>query len=189
MFNWSQVNLRHTILTAMKCDLCNQPAVVHEVTVKNGLKNEVHLCEQHAAEAGFTPNMQQPINELLTQFVVAKGGRSKRVAQKTCGTCGVRFSHFKSGGALGCPDCYEAFEDQLSPMVERAQHGGDHHVGKTPKRAGVSIDRQRQIQQLLRDLDSAVAAEQYERAAALRDQLKDMKISFPSTSTAGSSKP
>ncbi len=39
-------------MNPLKCDYCDKPAVVHEVTVKNGQKNEVHLCEEHAQEAG-----------------------------------------------------------------------------------------------------------------------------------------
>ena len=38
-----------------KCDLCDKPAVVHEVTVKNGVKKEMHLCEEHADAAGIDP--------------------------------------------------------------------------------------------------------------------------------------
>ncbi len=39
-------------MNPIKCDYCDKPAVVHEVTFKNGQKNEVHLCEEHAQEAG-----------------------------------------------------------------------------------------------------------------------------------------
>ena len=42
---------------------------------------------------------------------------------------------------LGCPDCYEAFADQLGPMIERAQNGGTSHAGTCPRRGGASIDR------------------------------------------------
>ena len=59
-------------------------------------------------------------------------------------------------------------------MIERAHNGGNHHTGKTPNRAGTSIDRQLLIQRLVRELDHAVAAEQYERAAQLRDRLTSM---------------
>ena len=70
---------------------------------------------------------------------------------------------------LGCPDCYETFERQLTPMIERAQNGGTSHAGKCPRRVGVSLDRQLQIQRLIKEMEDAVAAEQYERAAELRD--------------------
>jgi len=176
----------------MKCDLCNKPAVVHEVTVRSGIKKEVHLCETHAQEAGIMPPGQQPINQLLTQFVISqnlKGGGSGgakgatpgtpavvKPVNKTCGACGMSFAQFRQHGRVGCAECYRAFEDELGPLIERAQNGGTHHQGKTPQRAGSSIDRQLLIQKLLKELDHAVAAEQYERAAKLRDRLSSMNM-------------
>ena len=159
----------------MKCDLCDKPAVVHEVTVKNGVKHEVHLCEEHASEAGIALPGHQPIDQLLTQFVVSKGGKPSKATKKACRTCGMSFAEFRQAGVVGCPDCYEAFADQLGPMIERAQNGGTTHCGKCPRRGGVSIDRQLLIQRLVRELDGAVAAEQYEKAAELRDRLREME--------------
>ena len=158
----------------MKCDLCDNPAVVHEVTVKNGVKKEVHLCQEHAEEAGVAMPTQQPINQLLTHFVMSHSRKERSSAQRSCPTCGITFGQFRQSGTLGCPDCYEAFEKQLAPLIERAQNGATHHRGKTPRRAGVSIDRTHLIRQLTKELDQAVAAEQYERAAKLRDRLRNM---------------
>ena len=157
-----------------QCDLCDKPAVVHELTVKNGVKKEVHLCEEHAAEAGVAMPTQQPINQLLTHFVMSHSSKSGSVAKRSCPTCGITFGQFRQSGTLGCPDCYEAFEKQLAPLIERAQNGATHHRGKTPRRAGTSIDRTHLIRQLTKELDQAVAAEQYERAAKLRDRLRNM---------------
>ncbi len=166
-------------MNSPKCDLCERPAVVHEVTVKNGVQQEVHLCEQHALEAGVTLPSHQPLNELLTQFVVTKTSRSKVAARKACPGCGLTFARFRQVGTLGCPECYAAFEPQLAPLIERAQAGATHHSGKTPLRAGSSVDRQIQVQTLVKELDEAVAAEQYERAAALRDRLRNLDPSQP----------
>jgi len=175
----------------MKCDLCNKPAVVHEVTVRSGIKKEVHLCETHAQEAGIMPPGQQPINQLLTQFVISQNLKgpptpgspatpgtpaSAKPTNKTCGGCGMSFAQFRQHGRVGCADCYRTFEDELGPLIERAQNGGTHHQGKAPRRAGSTIDRQLLIQKLLKELDHAVAAEQYERAAKLRDRLTSMDI-------------
>jgi len=157
-----------------QCDLCDKPAVVHELTLKNGVKKEVHLCEQHAIEAGVAMPTQQPINQLLTHFVMSHSGKAGATAKRSCPTCGITFGQFRQSGTLGCPDCYEAFEKQLVPLIERAQNGATHHRGKTPRRAGTSIDRTHLIRQLTKELDQAVAAEQYERAAKLRDRLRDM---------------
>jgi len=171
----------------MKCDLCNKPAVVHEVTVKNGVKKEIHLCEDHAAESGVSMPGQQPINQLLTQFVISenekpakhdKPGKAEpqqRTAKRKCPECGLKFDHFRKQGVLGCPTCYETFEKVLAPLIERAQNGATHHVGKAPLRAGVSLDRQRERQRLVKELDEAVNAEQYERAAQIRDTLQSLE--------------
>ncbi|MCI0363113.1 MAG: UvrB/UvrC motif-containing protein [Phycisphaerales bacterium] len=160
----------------MKCDLCNKPAVVHEVTVRSGVKKEVHLCEAHAREAGIVMPGQQPINQLLTQFVISQTSKPTRAANKVCSGCGLPFSQFRQTGRVGCAECYQSFDAELSPLIERAQNGGTHHTGKTPRRAGASIDRQLLIQRLIKELDHAVAAEQYERAAKLRDRLSTMDV-------------
>jgi protein arginine kinase activator len=171
----------------MKCDLCNKPAVVHEVTVRSGVKKEVHLCEHHAREAGITMPGQQPINQLLTQFVIAQSGKPAKTANKVCSGCGLSFAQFRQTGRVGCADCYRSFENELSPLIERAQNGGNHHTGKTPRRAGTSIDRQLLIQRLVKELDHAVAAEQYERAAKLRDRLSSMDIQTRGSSSSAAS--
>ena len=179
---WSPVGPTDIIIAVMKCDLCDNSAVVHETTVKNGIKNEVHLCEEHAAEAGISLPGQQPISQLLTQYVICKSGSSRgRTSQKTCPTCGLSLRSFRRKGQLGCPGCYEAFEEQLTPMIERAQNGGTSHIGKCPSRGGASMERQLNIQRLFRELEDAVAAEQYERAAELRDRLRDLdpKVAAP----------
>lgn len=161
----------------MKCDRCNKPAVVHEVTVRDGIKKELHLCEHHAMEAGIVLPGQQPINQLLSQFVISQTAKpAAKPVTKSCPGCGLSFAQFRQSGRLGCAECYQTFEKELSGLIERAQNGGTHHTGKSPKRAGTSIDRQLLIQRLVRELDHAVAAEQYERAALLRDRLQSMEI-------------
>ena len=160
-----------------KCDLCNKPAKVHETVIRNGVKREVHLCEEHAKSAGMPIPGHQPIGHVLTQFVISHKSTHEKTDRRRCSNCGMTFAQFRQSGTVGCPDCYSAFERQLGPLIERAQNGGTHHVGKTPQRAGASIDRQLLIQRLAKELDSAVAAEQYERAAELRDRLKSLETS------------
>jgi len=164
---------------AMKCDFCDSPAVVHETSIKHGVKHEIHLCEEHAKAAGLAVAGHQPIEQLLTQFVVTKSGSRARTSRKTCPTCGMSFAKFRQAGVVGCPDCYEAFEKRLGPMIERAQNGGTSHCGKCPRRGGGSIDRQLRIQRMIKDLEDAVAAEQYERAAELRDRLQALESEVP----------
>jgi protein arginine kinase activator len=157
----------------MKCDKCDNPAVVHEVMVRNGVKREIHLCAKHAQDAGIELPGNPPINQVLTQFVLSKSAKASgaKTATRTCTSCGMSLADFRQHGVLGCPECYVAFGDQLSPLIERAQNGGTHHCGRTPRRCGGTIDRQLQLRRLMKELDDAVASEQYERAAELRDRL------------------
>lgn len=167
----------------MNCDYCDNQAEVHEVTVKNGIKKEVHLCIEHAMEAGYDMPKHQPITQLLKHVAISHSAvASARTREKTrsCPSCDLSFNEFRRKGTLGCPDCYEAFGKLLASLIERSQNGATHHAGKAPKRAGSSIDRQLMMQKLLKELDSAVAAEQYERAAELRDQLRSMELTTSS---------
>jgi hypothetical protein len=45
----------------MKCDLCGNPAVVHETQIRHGLILSVNQCEKHAREAGMLSSDNPPI--------------------------------------------------------------------------------------------------------------------------------
>src|SRR5690606_9385731 len=116
-------------------------------------------------------------------FVISPAGKaesskakSPRSSRKACPECGMTFAQFRQSGILGCASCYDAFPEQLSMLIQRAQGGATHHTGKTPRRAGKSLDRQLERQRLIKQLDAAVDAEQYERAAKIRDLLNTMDV-------------
>jgi len=160
----------------MKCDKCDKPAVVHEVTIKNGVKAEIHLCEAHAAEAGYVVHQTTvAVGELLKKFALKPGVKPGAVPGKVCLECGQTFAAFRKSGTLGCPKCYEAFAEELSPIIERAQAGATCHLGKAPRDRGVAVERQMEIRRLIRELDLAVSSEQYERAARIRDRLNTLE--------------
>jgi protein arginine kinase activator len=159
------------------CDHCDKAALVHEVVIRNGKRREVHLCEDHAKEAGYVIPSGEPLNALLSQVIaavppIAKAARA--TPQPACAACGLAFHVFRQTGVLGCAACYEAFGATLGSLIEKAQAGAVHHVGKTPRRGGGAIDLLMLRQRLERELHEAVAAEQYERAAKLRDRIRGL---------------
>lgn len=157
----------------MKCDHCDKPAVVHEVVIKAGATREVHLCAEHAAQKGYqVPTV--PVTQLLAQFAGAAVPAITRSASAAtaCPACGLTFAEFRQTGVLGCPNCYEAFMPQIGVVIERAQAGAVHHVGRVPRHLEGSAERAAMRSRLLQEIDAAVAAEQYERAASLRDRLQ-----------------
>ncbi len=178
-----------------KCDHCDREATVHEMVIRNGKQVEKHLCESCARESGIKVPTPPSLNDVIKQFVVAQAaaptptppmpiGQTPVVPAKPAGCpgCGLTFAEFRQSGLLGCADCYKAFEASLGPLLERAHEGGTHHAGKTPSRAGHCEERHERIAALRKQLVDAVAAEQYERAARLRDQL--MHIDEPSSGSA-----
>ncbi len=164
-----------------KCDRCENEATIHEVVIRNGQKAEKHLCEHCAREEGFNPQPHAPISDLITKFVIAQAAGDKpQTRAEACPTCGLTFNEFRQQGVLGCPECYATFEALLGSMIERAHEGATHHVGKSPRRTGGPTVKRDRISALRKQLSDAIAAEQYERAAALRDEL--LHAEHPKTS-------
>ena len=54
-------------------------------------------------------------------------------------------------------------------------HKGTEHIGKLPQRAHREIELADRMRTLTQDLQKAVAEENYESAAALRDQIKQLE--------------
>jgi protein arginine kinase activator len=54
-------------------------------------------------------------------------------------------------------------------------HKGTEHVGKLPERAQRAVALSHQMRALTENLQKAVADENYETAASLRDQIKQLE--------------
>jgi len=92
-------------------------------------------------------------------------------SEKTCLFCGTTGKDFKKRSLLGCPSCYEAFSEELSPYL-RAMQKGSRHVGKAPAGEALSAE----IAALQQALERAVSAQDFEEAATLRDRIRDLKV-------------
>jgi protein arginine kinase activator len=81
---------------------------------------------------------------------------------------------FKKNGRLGCPDCYAAFAEELASLL-KAVHRSEQHTGKIPAREGDWVRLDARVVALQKELDQAVASEQYEKAAELRDEIHQLR--------------
>jgi protein arginine kinase activator len=167
----------------MLCENCGKrEATVHQTVITNGQKQESHLCEVCAREASPLPTFSFPnlsIQQLLSSFLGQDpfGGPAVKPplqAEPTCRYCGMTYSQFAQSGVLGCSKCYEELEPQLLPLIKRIQ-GTTNHGGKVPKRTGGIARKRRELEALRRQLEAAIKNEQYEEAARLRDQMKQME--------------
>lgn len=169
----------------MLCETCNKrEATVHFTKVVNNQKTEYHLCELCAREKGeeldfplgLDPGFS--IHNLLAGLL-DMGGASPQsdkavIRDDCCPKCGLSYAKFRQSGRLGCGDCYSAFADQLEPLLRRIQ-GTSSHSGKVPDRQGDTIKLQRKIGRLVEELKQVVDREEFELAAELRDQIKELR--------------
>jgi protein arginine kinase activator len=75
---------------------------------------------------------------------------------------------------LGCSHDYQEFRDELLPLLESI-HGEKQHTGKVPRRFPENRQIQMELARLRRELGDAVAREQYESAAQLRDDIRRLE--------------
>ena len=166
------------------CSHCSKPKTVHVTEIKAGQKVEKHLCKDCPLVnegMGSAGKSHQPLNELLSNFVLSQGSGGKGQQQaKACDLCGMTWSKFKQGGLLGCENDYSVFEEELTGLLKRAHEGATHHTGKVPaRRGGEGTVRKRKpsVTRLRKELERAVEAEDYESAAKLRDQIANAERS------------
>jgi protein arginine kinase activator len=154
----------------MKCDLCDKDAVVHLTQVVNGEMKEVHLCEEHAVAQGIDLNSPISITDILMGLSSPQKDFSSELGL-ACPRCGMVRDEFRKTGRLGCPDCYKTFMAELTMAIKAMHHSGQH-LGKIPAREGSQTRIKSQIARLQKELEAAIAREDFEKAAKLRDQIR-----------------
>jgi protein arginine kinase activator len=162
----------------MLCDQCGEnEAVIHLTQIVDNQMGTYHLCEACAAEKGLEPESEVG-NLPLTDFLAELSHREPTAEESepgTCEYCGLSLEDFKKTGRLGCSHCYVTFEAHLRGLFRRL-HGATQHVGKVYLPPDPSeAERTEQLTRLRRKLDAAVAREEYERAAQLRDQIHHLE--------------
>ena len=162
----------------MNCDHCGEnEAVIHLTQIVDNKMGTFHLCETCAAEKGLEPEPGVG-NFPLTDFLAQMGEEEEQASSSTqteCEYCGLTLKQFKKTGRLGCSHCYVAFDDHLRSLFRRL-HGGTQHVGKVYLPPDPSAaDLRDRLTRLRRSLDVAVEREDFERAAQLRDQIRELE--------------
>ncbi|MBN2145424.1 MAG: UvrB/UvrC motif-containing protein [Candidatus Aureabacteria bacterium] len=180
------------------CAICKKKeAVVHYAEILDGVIKKLDLCETCAIEKGIETPTPFSMGDLV-------GAITER-SEETCEQCGMTFDDFRKVGRLGCDLCYETFQESLLSIIEQihrsTQHKGkipsrfheekkkftakkvkcppEYPVQQTPAAPFSQEDsdamKLKKIQSLEQDLKSAISAEEFEKAACLRDELKKLK--------------
>lgn len=162
----------------MKCELCGKrESAIHVQQVIGNESIDMHICEVCAHEKGISKKsdkIELSLSQLLTGLLDLKGGKKSETNVSECPTCGLKAEDFKKEGRLGCPDCYISFAADIRSVHKRLS-GVTRHKGKLPQKLStykeLLIDRER----LRAQLDTAVEQEDYETAAVLRDQIREIE--------------
>jgi protein arginine kinase activator len=157
----------------MLCDICKQNvAKVHLTQIIEGKTKKVDLCEACSKAKGIDDPKGFALADLLLGLGAAQQmDQAAPASGLRCPTCGFTQADFKKSGRLGCPDCYQAFAEGLEGVL-KSMHKGTRHIGKIPRRLQRPRELEDKIARLQDRLDKAVAEEDFETAASLRDELK-----------------
>ena len=177
----------------MKCQNCGKNDVTFRYTqVINGVKKEMNLCDKCAKELGFKDiNFNMPINfsSFLTDFFndyndnLLPSFIGSNVSQ--CKACNTTFDDFINSGEFGCSNCYDLFEDRISPILKNLQ-GANKHIGRGYREVTKKSEEEKtnkkqvkkeenEVEKLQKDLQKAIKDERYEEAAKIRDEIKKIE--------------
>lgn len=165
----------------MLCQDCNlKEPTVHLTQIINNKKLMLNLCKECAEKRGFhSPfeHMPFPLAELVTgmvgEKVPATKGTKKTAKAKKCPSCGMTFEDFGKVGRLGCGQCYKTFRTEMTDLLRKI-HGSPKHRGKNRMDVSEAVQPIREERQLRDELRKAIENEEFEKAAAIRDQIKSL---------------
>ncbi len=98
----------------------------------------------------------------------------KTTHELRCPVCGRTLTDFKKYSKLGCGECYRTFRPVLTDTM-RQIHPNPIHKGKIPKGQSAELLKKRHLEDLKSRLQNAVKCEDYELAAKLHKEIKDIE--------------
>jgi protein arginine kinase activator len=157
----------------MMCSLCKEKqATVFLTQIVGDKMQKVDLCEDCAKNKG----VNDPSGFFAADLLLGLGA-SQEIDQSApggelkCPRCGFTQADFKKAGRLGCAECYHTFAEGLEGLL-KTMHKGTRHAGKVPRSLQPARDQGERLRVLRKKLDKAVAEEDFELAARLRDEIK-----------------
>jgi protein arginine kinase activator len=159
----------------MQCSICKEkPATVHLTQIVGDKMQKLDLCEECAKAKG----VNDPAGFALADLMLGLGA-SQEIEQAAggietkCPRCGFTQADFKKSGRLGCPECYKTFAEGLNGLL-KTMHKGTRHIGKAPEALRASRENSDKLKTLQKKLNKAIEAEDFEQAAQLRDEIRQM---------------
>lgn len=170
----------------MDCDICGKKAKVHLTQLVGGQIKKIALCDDCAKEKGVTDPTGFALAEMLLGKtpgkVVAPVPPVVQGFGRRCPDCGFTLDDLRRIRRFGCAGCYTTFKEEVNQML-RGMHKGSKHCGKVPAGLMELHERTQRLEELRGRLDQAITSENYEEAAGLRDEIRQIEIKTSTRST------
>ena len=181
----------------MKCQKCGlAEASVHVVQINDDGRKSLWLCPACAGRLkgdfagvdwegpdpggsdpfpGHGPDgEEQDLEAILGHFFAPEIGGGQGSGDLVCPACGYRLSRLHEETRLGCATCYTTFRRRLRPVIQRF-HRHLSHLGRMPAGVAASFSPSNALTRVRIELEHAIAAEDYEEAARLRDRIRELE--------------
>ncbi len=162
----------------MQCDICaKKKATVHLTEIVDEQMSEMHLCEDCAREKNVQMEQQFGLADLLAGLAdFGKQAKDVEKIKTKCANCGLGYEDFRKFGRLGCSECYNSFKEHLGILLRKI-HGSNSHLGKSPLKSQVPLIKNKKdsLDDLKEQLQQAIRAENFEKAAQLRDKIHELE--------------
>jgi protein arginine kinase activator len=166
----------------MKCSICkSENAIIHirEYT-ESGLR-KINLCLECAIKKGLSAPAEN-IDALLAKIITNvfnittnyKNKASKKSFKLVCPSCGKTINDFSMNLEVGCPICYDVFEDIIDLLIFN-QNNSLTYLGKLPDNLNKLNSQKNTLRQLKKDLKRHINTEEFTKAAFVRDEIKKLK--------------
>ena len=171
----------------MLCERCkkNNASFFYNETV-NGKTTSFALCQECARELekegkiSFSHHAHDPfshfadVDDLFSGFFGSPKKAAVPANEKRCTLCASSFPEIVKNGKVGCAKCYEVFADELERTI-RSIHGNVKHIPRATPEQKEENEKKAKISELKNELKTAIEKEEFERAAALRDEIKKLE--------------
>ncbi len=158
----------------MICDMCKlNEAKISVEQVADGVTKNIYLCPACSQRLGCGM-FSKTIDISITKILEANDNDDGRKSDQ-CPVCGLSFREIESKKMMGCPECFSFFKAEIMEILGKKKKNLKYSGFITDEQSSETFFETHSSEELHEELKKAVETEDYERAAALRDEIKALE--------------
>lgn len=159
-------------MNGILCEHCGEKKATFFYEQNLGGKvTKISLCADCAQKAGLGKNFFAE-DDLFGAFSLFPSVSGRKATEEICPVCKKSLGSIRKSGKFGCSACYDHFAGRLdlTPFLGRDFHGSPLAAASAAK---PKDPKENTLLSLKKELKKAVQAEEYEKAAELRDKIRE----------------